>query len=139
MRFPGRCVRVRARLTGVGCAAWRAAPDGWELVHADYHEKKEYVISAVLHLGPADETALIGGETGLVDELNERGLVRGLVVAPRRGRLVAFSGGGENYHAPMGVEQGTRAAWHTWFSCAGCASSGAAVPIPAPLGAEREL
>ena len=67
----------------MGCAAWRAAPDGWELVHADYYEKKEYVVSAVLHLGPADETTLIGGETGLVDELNERGLVRGLVVAPR--------------------------------------------------------
>ena len=94
-------------------------------MHADYYEKKEYVISAVLHLGPADETTcstLIGVETGLVDELNERGLVRGLVVAPRRGRLVVFSGGGENYHAPMGVEQGTRAAWHAWFSCAGCAS-----------------
>jgi len=59
-----------------------------------------------------------GGETGIADELDAEGLVEGIVVEPKRGRLLLFSGGGENYHAPMDVRRGRRAAWHAWFTCA---------------------
>ena len=45
-------------------------------------------------------------------------LHRGLVVAPRPGRVVLFSGGSENYHAPMPVAQGRRLSVLAWFECA---------------------
>jgi hypothetical protein len=61
---------------------------------------------------------LQGGETGIADELDAEGLVEGIVVEPRRGRLLLFSGGGENYHTPLNVVRGRRAAWHGWFTCA---------------------
>ena len=75
-----------------------------------------------------DVTALRGGELGLVDALEaeavpEAGgggdarLVAGVVVEPRRGRLVLFSGGGENYHAPLPVMQGRRTSFQVWFGC----------------------
>ena len=47
-------------------------------------------------------------------------LRRGLSVAPRIGRLVLFSGGSENYHAPMPIAQGRRQSLLVWFWC-GCA------------------
>mmetsp|Transcript_15019 Transcript_15019/g.29290 ORF Transcript_15019/g.29290 Transcript_15019/m.29290 type:complete len:196 (+) Transcript_15019:664-1251(+) len=45
-------------------------------------------------------------------------LTAGLVVEPRRGRLLLFSGGGENYHAPLAVVRGRRTTLHVWFRCA---------------------
>lgn len=45
-------------------------------------------------------------------------LTRGVIVEPLRGRLVVFTGGGENYHAPLAVTQGRRSTFHAWFKCA---------------------
>jgi hypothetical protein len=53
----------------------------------------------------------------LVDGRNESRLTRGVIVEPRRGRLVLFTGGGENYHAPLTVERGRRTTFHAWFQC----------------------
>jgi hypothetical protein len=35
----------------------------------------------------------------------------------RTGRLVLFSGGGENYHSPIELSQGRRTTFHVWFHC----------------------
>jgi hypothetical protein len=96
-------------------------PRGWGQLHSDFYENKIYKLSAVLHLDDAHggDTELVGGETGMVDAFDEAtaSLVKGLIVEPARGRLVLFSGGGENYHAPLRVEQGSRRAYHAWFNC----------------------
>ena len=44
-------------------------------------------------------------------------LSRGLAVAPRIGRLLLFSGGAENYHAPLPVGQGRRQSLQVFFGC----------------------
>ena len=44
-------------------------------------------------------------------------LQRGLVVAPKAGRLVIFSGGAENFHAPLAVQHGKRASLQMFFRC----------------------
>ena len=44
-------------------------------------------------------------------------LRRGLAVAPRIGRLLLFSGGAENYHAPLPVGQGRRQSLQMFFGC----------------------
>ena len=44
-------------------------------------------------------------------------LHKGLVVAPRVGRLLLFSGGSENYHAPTPVAQGRRQSLQAFFGC----------------------
>ena len=107
-----------------GPAAFGGVQANWTQLHADYYESPHYVFSAVLFTGEqeADETALVGGECGLADALrrDEAGavtLARGLVVEPKRGRLVLFSGGGENYHSPLAVVQGRRTTVHAWFKC----------------------
>ena len=41
----------------------------------------------------------------------------GLIVEPKRGRIVLFSAGGENFHAPMEVKRGGRPTFHVWFTC----------------------
>ena len=41
----------------------------------------------------------------------------GVIVEPKRGRLLLFSGGGENFHAPMEVKRGMRPTYHFWFKC----------------------
>ena len=72
----------------------------------------------------ADEGETAGDETSSVGlERLPNGtayLRRGLSVAPRIGRLVLFSGGSENYHAPMPIAQGRRQSLLVWFWC-GCA------------------
>jgi hypothetical protein len=100
------------------------AHNEWSQLHADYYESAGYVFSAVLFLGEeeGDVEPRAGGETGLADALahDDGGgvtLVGGLVVEPRRGRLVIFSGGGENYHAPLPVTRGRRTTFHAWFKC----------------------
>ena len=85
-----------------------------------------FVYTAVLYLADeeADITARRGGETALVDEMHrdERSgecvLAKGVVVEPRRGRLLIFTGSGENYHSPLPVVQGRRTTYHAWFKCA---------------------
>ena len=44
-------------------------------------------------------------------------LRRGLAVAPRIGRLLLFSGGAENYHAPLPVGRGRRQSLQAFFGC----------------------
>ena len=105
-------------------------PSNWTELHADYYERADYVFTAILYLGEeeGDPTRLVGGETGLADALErtDGGLIRhaaGLRIEPRRGRLVLFTGGGENYHAPLPVLEGRRTTYHAWFHCA-CRSVG---------------
>lgn len=113
----------------------------WSELHCDYFEYHGYIFSSVLYLGDEvnDSVDLVGGETGIADELQRISskrtdpsqhassrveLVRGLVVEPRRGRLLLFSAGGENYHAPLAVVQGRRTTFQSWFRCA-CEESSA--------------
>lgn len=118
--------------------------------HADYYENAWAPLSAILYLpddGEDDgaDDALVGGYTGLVDippppaaaddgrAASQPGLERlpngtallreGLMVGPRPGRLVLFSGGGENYHAPLPVSRGRRQSLQMWFECR-CAARG---------------
>ena len=104
-------------------AGWRFSD--WTELHADYYERADYVFTAILYLGEEaqDETPLRGGWTGLADGLQSTvdgrvELTQGTLIEPKRGRLVLFTGGGENYHAPLAVTQGRRTAWHGWFKCA---------------------
>ena len=53
---------------------------------------------------------------------------RGLVVEPKRGRLLLFSSGGENYHSPLEVAAGRRTAFHAWFACHDADGRAAALP-----------
>ena len=103
--------------------------------HADYYENEWAVYSAILYTGHDDVDPLIGGWTGFVD-LDDAAegsglhdpslrhlpngsavLNRGLIVAPRLGRLVLFSAGGENHHAPLPVLRGRRQSIQMWFEC----------------------
>ena len=114
--------------------------------HYDYGQHAAGVYSAILYLGHEGEEPLVGGHTAFADTppppdpnadhdaadaVDEPGLERledgsaylhrGLTVAPRIGRLVLFSGGSENYHAPMPVLEGRRQSLQMWFRC-GCES-----------------
>ena len=97
----------------------------WPEVHADYYESARFAFSSVLYLGEEadDPTPRVGGQTGIADALRleadgSKILERGVIVEPRRGRLLLFSGGGENYHSPQPVLAGRRTTLHAWFSCA---------------------
>ena len=109
--------------------------------HCDYAQHPGGVYSAILYTAHDDEEPLVGGHTAFVDTPPPRPegdpvgadaapglerlangsayLRRGLSVAPRVGRLLLFSGGAENYHAPMPVASGRRQSLLAWFSC-GC-------------------
>uniref|UniRef100_A0A7S0Q535 Prolyl 4-hydroxylase alpha subunit Fe(2+) 2OG dioxygenase domain-containing protein n=1 Tax=Coccolithus braarudii TaxID=221442 RepID=A0A7S0Q535_9EUKA len=98
-------------------------------LHADYYESASYIFTGVLFLGEeaADEIPLVGGELGFVDACMKIGdnmtvPTQGVVIEPLRGRLVLFTGGGENYHSPMPVVRGRRTTFHVWFRCS-CESS----------------
>ena len=115
--------------------------------HFDYGQYPQAVFSAIMYTSvDGSDEPLVGGHTAFVDtpppprpeetdgetaveaglERRANGtayLHRGLVVAPRPGRLVLFSGGAENYHAPMPVAQGRRLSVLAWFKCA-CESKG---------------
>eukprot|EP00986_Skeletonema_menzelii_P021279 scaffold33859_cov166-Skeletonema_menzelii.AAC.2 len=109
----------------------------FEELHADYLESASYVYTAILYDDTPDN--LIGGETALVNFRHDNqgdvtfGLspidsqeskskepivfTDGLIVEPKSGRLVLFSSGAENFHAPMTVRQGNRPCYHFWFKC----------------------
>jgi len=92
-------------------------------MHADYLEESGYQFSALLYLTDKARVPLLGGETGFADELvraageNTTQVRRGTVVAPLHGRLLLFSGGGENYHTDLPVVQGRRCALNIFFHC----------------------
>ena len=102
--------------------------------HADYYADKRNVISVIVYLGHEGDEPLVGGWTGFVDTPppepgmpEQPGLERlpnntavlreGLMVAPRVGRVVAFTGGGENYHSALPTVQGRRQSMNAWFMC----------------------
>ena len=116
----------------------------FDQLHADYLESASYVYTAILYDDTPDN--LLGGETALVNfrqDDNGQGDVTfgltssvdllppqqeskseqpivftdGLIVEPKSGRLVLFSSGAENFHAPMAVRQGERPTYHFWFKC----------------------
>ncbi|KAL1527461.1 hypothetical protein AB1Y20_016126 [Prymnesium parvum] len=105
--------------------------------HFDYGQHSWAIFSALLYVGNEADVPLVGGWTGFVDteppskdgetslppglERLSNGsavLHRGLAVAPVPGRIVIFSGGAENYHAPLPVAQGRRQSLQMWFKCA---------------------
>ena len=103
----------------------------YEQLHADYFEVADYVVTAILYDEPPKD--LKGGETCFADafanvtaaaittsrdqeydDLNDstteetrQGFIlqEGLLVEPRRGRLVLLSGGGENLHGPLAIRR----------------------------------
>jgi hypothetical protein len=117
-------------------ASRRKGRSSW---HADYYTDRRWVFSAIVYFGASPaEGELVGGWTGFVDtppppvHSDEVGLQRapngtallrrGLIVAPRYGRLVVFSSGGENIHAALPVAKGKRTTLQIWFWCT-CTSS----------------
>lgn len=82
----------------------------WSLLHSDYYENPNYVYTAILYLETSEN--LVGGETGFIDECPIG--KKGLIVEPKFGRLVIFTGGG-NYHSPLKVYKGFRKTYHVWF------------------------
>lgn len=59
--------------------------------------------------GPSDHTD--NNEQKIID------FNSGVIVEPKRGRLVLLSAGGENIHTPMEVKRGIRPTYHFWFKC----------------------
>ena len=99
-------------------------PGRFEQIHCDYYESANYVFTGVLYLGDEDADAQprVGGETALVDAMRhgeggECELSRGVVVEPKPARLLLFTSGGENYHAPLAVSRGRRTTYHVWWHC----------------------
>lgn len=68
-----------------------------------------------------NETAILPGEKA--SKANDHpgsqpiDFTSGMIVEPKRGRLVLFTSGGENFHAPMEVKRGERPTYHFWFTC----------------------
>ena len=101
--------------------------------HFDYAQSAGALWSATVYTGHDGDGPLVGGWTAFVDAegnppaKTEPGLHRspngsavlhrGLAIAPRIGRLVLFSGGRENYHAPLPVGQGRRQSLQIFFGC----------------------
>jgi hypothetical protein len=115
-------------------------------LHADYLESDNYVYTAILYDDTPDnlvggETALanfrrddngqgdvvtFGMTLPTIDLLPSQqeskleqsiDVTDGLIVEPKRGRLVLFSAGAENFHTPMVVRSGERPTYHFWYKC----------------------
>ena len=99
-------------------------------MHVDYFESPQYVYTSILYDEPSAD--LVGGETMLANvesgfryvesegdsgNMQKMELVSGVIVEPKKGRLVLFTSGGENVHAPMEVLKGQRPTHHVWFTC----------------------
>jgi len=105
-------------------------------LHSDYFQRNDWVYSVLLYGYPSDD--LVGGETLFADagqgfrfiDNDESDmkkmeqvypgmeLLSGMIVEPKPGRLVFFTGGGENIHSAMQVFAGERVFYRQWFSCA---------------------
>eukprot|EP00747_Dinoflagellata_sp_TGD_P165963 gnl/TRDRNA2_/TRDRNA2_188055_c0_seq1.p1 gnl/TRDRNA2_/TRDRNA2_188055_c0~~gnl/TRDRNA2_/TRDRNA2_188055_c0_seq1.p1 ORF type:complete len:285 (+),score=25.68 gnl/TRDRNA2_/TRDRNA2_188055_c0_seq1:67-921(+) len=99
-------------------------PGTWGGLHADVQEVSQYMFTAILYLegGPHYRP------TGIADMLQKPAknatakaseLVSGLIVMPRRGRLLLFSGGAENWHSVLPLGRTRRHTFHVWFECTG--------------------
>ena len=136
-RRPQTLVRSVVRRQTISPTEARQQANAW---HADYYENPWAVYSAILYTGHDDKDPLVGGWTGFVDLDDDADaakggrlpkqqpsfdrlpngsvvLNRGMMVAPRIGRLVLFSAGGENHHAPLPVLRGRRQSIQMWFEC----------------------
>ena len=117
---PHPCLSPRA-------SEWSSTQDDWYQLHADYIQNEDYVFTSILYTDTERDPTLLGGETGLADELelihapgglSSTRLKRGTLIDPKPGRLVIFTGGGENYHAPLRVRgPGATSRLHVWFKC----------------------
>ena len=87
--------------------------------HIDAARPVYWHYTCLLYVGEHGASQFAGGETLLIDEVERRhGNVRsGLLVEPRRGRLLAFSSGAENVHTALEATYGFRSLIQVWFSC----------------------
>ena len=78
--------------------------------HIDAARPIYWHYTCLLYVGPHSADQFAGGETLLIDAVDRaRGQVRaGLLVEPRRGRLLAFSSGAENVHTALEATHGYR-------------------------------
>ena len=88
--------------------------------HIDAARPTNWHYTCLLYVGDHGADRFAGGETLLIDEV-EHGMssrVRaGLLVEPRRGRLLAFSSGSENVHTALEATHGYRSLIQVWFGC----------------------
>ena len=108
-------------------------------VHSDFHSVPDYTFTALVYFSTLGED-FGGGGLLVVDEtaIDETApqqqqqhpspsssliVTRGLVIEPRVGRVVVFSGGLENLHCRQPVLSGNRAALQVWYKCGGSSSS----------------
>ena len=78
--------------------------------HIDAARPVLWHYTCLLYVGEHHPSQFAGGETLLIDSVDHRtGRVRrGLLVEPRRGRLLAFSSGAENVHSALEATFGYR-------------------------------
>ena len=101
---------IRRQQTFSGRSA-TAGQDPFEQFHVDYFEVADYVMTGLVYGEPSSN--LQGGESGFADafvkkEDDKVELQEGLVVEPKKGRLLLFSGGGENFHGPLPIRERTQ-------------------------------
>ena len=86
--------------------------------HVDSARPTNWHYTCLLYVGEHDPDKFAGGETLLIDEVSKTGAVkRGLLVEPRRQRLLAFTSGAENVHTALEATYGFRSLMQIWFSC----------------------
>ena len=87
--------------------------------HIDAARPTSWLFTCLLYVGRHGEDEFAGGETLLIDEVGETdgSVRRGLLVEPRRGRLLAFSSGIENVHTALTATHGYRSLIQVWFTC----------------------
>ena len=97
-------------------------------MHTDYLSRPpHYFLTAIIYLVDQGKQCQ-RCETIFNDSLESGGFTEGVIVQPRRGRVVLFSGGMENMHCKM-PSVGERDVIQLWFACKSeifAASGGAA-------------
>jgi hypothetical protein len=96
-------------------------------LHSDFRTDNLFVYTAVLYVvthadeacagGEACAGRVVGGETGIADAVAAdapAAVTAGLRVEPRRARLLVFSSGAENLHAPLPLLAGARVVSQLW-------------------------
>lgn len=87
--------------------------------HIDAARPVQWHYTVLLYVGHHGADRFAGGETLLIDSVEpETGHVSsGVLVEPRRGRVLAFSSGSENVHMALQVTYGYRSIMQFWFTC----------------------